>query len=480
MQTKIILSLIGATFLAGCGSSSNNLNQAIEQTPTTIPQVVPQPSDNTTDILDKTLEEPLLEEPIKVLPSQQPTQPVVNTDPIEESPKVLPSQQPTQPVVDTDPIEEVTASQPVDITVERGPVIGAYVSDAKGVRGYNLGNGNYRFNEMPSYPIHVYGGYIDVNRDGIINDNDSKLMINLSLHERNQTKVTLVTTLAHNNELKDELMGEYGLSQEDIYTLTPSQSLEVASISDELYRYCIENNTTLDTIDLNTLVGLREKIQSRLQSSQDMEGDIIDIITQNEIALMKELDNTLKSNETKEAQNDINNSSAIQAPQEIVDALPITSLSQDQIDGLLFMYQEEKVARDLYLKLYETWGLNIFSNIAASEQTHMDAVKTLLQKYEIAVPVEDESYGEFALEELQSLYDALILQGSTSSTDALEVGKLVEETDIADLQERLVDAPEDIAIIYNSLLEGSYNHLNAFNSQLEGNVGGGNGGNGRR
>jgi len=43
-----------------------------------------------------------------------------------------------------------------------------------------------------------------------------------------------------------------------------------------------------------------------------------------------------------------------------------------------------------------------------------------------------------------------------------------------------VDAPEDIAIIYNSLLEGSYNHLNAFNSQLEGNVGGGNGGNGRR
>ncbi len=119
---------------------------------------------------------------------------------------------------------------PVDITVERGPVVGAYVIDNSGQRAYHLGSGTYRFKQTPSYPINVYGGYIDVNRDGVIGEKDTKLTLNLTLHEHNQTNVTLLTTLAVNEELKNELMTTYGLSHEDIYALTPSDSLEVASI----------------------------------------------------------------------------------------------------------------------------------------------------------------------------------------------------------------------------------------------------------
>src|SRR5512145_2937306 len=35
---------------------------------------------------------------------------------------------------------------------------------------------------------------------------------------------------------------------------------------------------------------------------------------------------------------------------------------------LTYMREEEKVARDVYLFLYEKWGLRIFENISGSEQ----------------------------------------------------------------------------------------------------------------
>jgi len=38
-----------------------------------------------------------------------------------------------------------------------------------------------------------------------------------------------------------------------------------------------------------------------------------------------------------------------QEPSAIVEAMPVSILTQTQKDDLLFMYQEEKVARDIYL-----------------------------------------------------------------------------------------------------------------------------------
>jgi hypothetical protein len=38
------------------------------------------------------------------------------------------------------------------------------------------------------------------------------------------------------------------------------------------------------------------------------------------------------------------------------------------------MREEEKLAHDVYMTLYEKWGQQIFKNIAASEETHTNAV----------------------------------------------------------------------------------------------------------
>ena len=147
---------------------------------------------------------------------------------------------------------------------------------------------------------------------------------------------------------------------------------------------------------------------------------------------------------------------------------PTSPLSADEIAGLLFMREEEKAARDVYLTLYETWGSQVFSNIARSEQSHMDAVKTLLDRYGIADPAAGKDIGEFTDPDLQALYDDLAAQGQESLAEALKVGALIEEVDIADLIEEL-DAVEhsDIQRVYGQLLQGSENHLRAFVTALE-------------
>jgi len=144
----------------------------------------------------------------------------------------------------------------------------------------------------------------------------------------------------------------------------------------------------------------------------------------------------------------------------------VTSLTSEQIDDLVFMYQEEKVARDAYINLYKKWGVRVFNNISRSEQSHMNAVKGLLVKYDIPIPISDENIGGFVLPELQYLYDTLMEKGLKSKIDALEVGVMIEEEDIMDLLKKIEGAPADIERVYGNLLKGSYNHLDAFNRQL--------------
>jgi len=143
-------------------------------------------------------------------------------------------------------------------------------------------------------------------------------------------------------------------------------------------------------------------------------------------------------------------------------------LSEAEAEGLSFMHEEEKLARDVYLMLYEQWGIRIFQNIAKAEETHMSAVADLLERYGLPDPAEDTAVGVFTNPELQALYDQLMEEGSQSLADALRVGALVEEVDIVDLEDYIEQTDnEDLLLVYQNLLKGSYNHLRAFTSTLE-------------
>lgn len=144
-----------------------------------------------------------------------------------------------------------------------------------------------------------------------------------------------------------------------------------------------------------------------------------------------------------------------------------SGLSESEIQGLILMREEEKLARDVYAKLGEMWGTKIFFNISASEQTHTNAVAGLLEQYGIPDPVVQDVPGVFANPDMQALYDSFVARGSGSLQDALKVGADIEILDIKDLEKLILQTDEaDIIRVYENLKRGSENHLRAFNRQM--------------
>ena len=151
---------------------------------------------------------------------------------------------------------------------------------------------------------------------------------------------------------------------------------------------------------------------------------------------------------------------AIHSPEDIVNDYPEYEISEEQIADLEFMYEEEKLARDLYARLSEEWNLRAFENISQSESRHMEALAALFDKYDLEKPASKP--GEYNNSELAEAYDEFLARGLESEAAALELGKDLEMKDIADLEEVMVDAPEDFKAVYANLKAGSENHLTAF------------------
>ncbi len=152
----------------------------------------------------------------------------------------------------------------------------------------------------------------------------------------------------------------------------------------------------------------------------------------------------------------------------ILDEISTDSLSVEEANGLTYMREEEKLARDVYTLLYEKWNLRPFSNITRSEQMHMNAVLTLVERYSLTDPVGTNGIGVFKDAALQNLYNSLIAQGNTSLIEALKVGATIEEVDIVDLQKHLKETDnQDITFVYDNLMRGSRNHLRAFVKNLK-------------
>lgn len=147
--------------------------------------------------------------------------------------------------------------------------------------------------------------------------------------------------------------------------------------------------------------------------------------------------------------------------------IPASPLSENEKQGLIFMREEEKLARDVYMAMSESWDIPIFANISRSETSHMEAVLGLLNKYNISDPVSDQKPGVFTNQVFTDLYQTLRKQGENNLVDALKAGAFIEETDIADLRDRMKASDnEDIKLVYENLLQASYRHLRAFSKNL--------------
>lgn len=144
------------------------------------------------------------------------------------------------------------------------------------------------------------------------------------------------------------------------------------------------------------------------------------------------------------------------------------ALTPQETSRLVFLREEEKLAHDVYQFLGAQWDLRIFRNTALSEATHFQHVGLLQSRYGVADPAAGRAAGEYVDLRFANLYFELTAKGSASLKDALEVGILIENGDIALLEAGLIEtAQPDIKRVYTNLLNGSSNHLDAFETVLE-------------
>ena len=140
-----------------------------------------------------------------------------------------------------------------------------------------------------------------------------------------------------------------------------------------------------------------------------------------------------------------------------------TTLTTTQKAQIKYLIEEEKLARDVYTYLSGKVTTRKFSNIARSEQTHMNYLTTLITKYKLTNPTTGKAAGVFVNKDIQALYKALTVEGSAGLLEAYGVGVKIEEVDIASLKTLLAKAmPVDVKAALDLLLAASYNHLEAF------------------
>ena len=148
--------------------------------------------------------------------------------------------------------------------------------------------------------------------------------------------------------------------------------------------------------------------------------------------------------------------------------LPMQTISDDESKSLIHMREEEKLARDVYIAMFNKYGLRIFENISSSEQTHTDAILQLLTKYAIKDPVGVNAVGVFTDPGLQALYTSLVNAGNVSILEAYKVGATIEDLDLYDLKVDLLKVDnQDIVLVYQMLSKGSRNHMRNYFSNLK-------------
>jgi hypothetical protein len=153
-------------------------------------------------------------------------------------------------------------------------------------------------------------------------------------------------------------------------------------------------------------------------------------------------------------------------PIEINNSKTGVALTQIEKEALIFMLEEERLARDVYDYLFAKWGLRQFENISTSEQSHMDAVENLLKQYDLPYSILEA--GTFQNAALQGSYDSLVAQGDVDLVGALTSGATIEDLDIFDLENWMGQIENDVILnVFSKLQCGSRNHLRAFTNSLD-------------
>jgi len=134
-------------------------------------------------------------------------------------------------------------------------------------------------------------------------------------------------------------------------------------------------------------------------------------------------------------------------------------------NAVLYLIEQEKLARDLYGVLDTIWVTDVFNRMANKELQHMDKLSAVAAEFMIDVPNHFNEYkpGQFVNEDLRNLYIDLLFNANFSLEDAYRACANLEERKIMNLRTALKEPNFDLeTTTYKTLLIGSEDNLKFF------------------
>lgn len=155
------------------------------------------------------------------------------------------------------------------------------------------------------------------------------------------------------------------------------------------------------------------------------------------------------------------------APAAGTSQLATGSLTVSQRTELLRLAEDEKLAHDLYTAFAQAYDLPVFENLAVAEANHLQALRTLMDRYGVTDPTAGKAAGVFASATVQAAYDQLRVQGKASRQAALEAARTVERNAIASYGDAVIGLNAPAAErAYANLQVAENRHLAAINTWL--------------
>ncbi len=227
------------------------------------------------------------------------------------------------------------------VTVERGPILGAIVIDSDGQEATQDLNetASYTFETPPVYPVMAYGGYIDVNRNGIIDEGEVANTILLKA-EDGEVLTLLTSMLSVSDENSTAFfLDDLGLNA----ALTPGEDINISALSDVVYEYLIANNlASVDDINMSNPEELKNLIEAKISEYSGSDADAA--IEEANLILKLESELKIKTLSDEEAEEANEKITGLQNAIDVISALP--NMKPDVKEHVLAILEANAAKKD--------------------------------------------------------------------------------------------------------------------------------------
>ena len=148
------------------------------------------------------------------------------------------------------------------------------------------------------------------------------------------------------------------------------------------------------------------------------------------------------------------------------------TLSSQEIDGMLYLVENEKLLCDYFTVMYEKHKLPLFNQLAMNEQRHLNIISVKIDRYDLENPADQKPAGQFVNPQLQASYDQLIEIGNTGVYSALIAAVQKVERDVVDIPAIIstFEGNDDVVHVISGILLESQDNLDALKAELKSSI----------